>query len=487
MTSSPSDPLGYYAVLGLSPDSGPDTIKTAFRDKAKTLHPDHNRSPVALASFQHLSEAYQVLSHAGRRADYDAQRTLRQLSGTADFALTPVEPVRCCACDRISAQPRFVIFHRVKSSPSACRREDVRGIFCRDCADLAAIKASTITWLRGWWHWQGPWHSLQALWSNLTGGWRPVDDNVRVLIHQCRAFLWRGQLDAAYSLAKHAASIARQDQHRMELTAILRAIGPRRRVLKNRWRGVSHAHWVQAGALSALVLFLAVAALLFSRTTKPDAVSAAIRIQAPEEGTVKHVAVDLLKVRQQPVHDGAVVALLDRFATVQVTSAQDNWAKVTTANGVVGFVPARYLFAGPGRSAKSRWCEDYKGDEPDNGAILSRGSGGDKHLLVRNQAGSDAVVRLKTPTGRTQVSLFIKAGTEVEVGGIPEGAFRAVFATGRDYSQACGIFLRDMTSYVVPRIQVFRAAGTTPELVLTPPGDGKLDARPIALQRYLDR
>ncbi len=482
--------MGYYAILGVSPEADAETIKAAYRDKAKLLHPDLNVGPGAAEAFQRLAEAYHMVGHAGRRVDYDSSRVLKTLPGGPNLGSVVVEPVRCCACDRITAQPRFVVYDRVKSYLLGTRKEFVQGIFCRECAERAVIKASTVTWLLGWWGPAGPWHTIRALWRNLKGGEMPRGDNVRVLIHQCRAFLWRGDLDVARSLAEQALELADLPEHKAQLTAILDAMPDRRQRLRNRWRGWTHAHTVQAGALVSLLVCVSVGGLLLSRDTTPEVAIADIKLQPPEPGEVRHVAVDMLKVREAPTSSGPVVALLDRFATVQVADEPrdgDSWTRIVTASGVTGFVPARYLYAGPGTGPKSRWCAENKGEPPQDGTILTRRTGGEHRLTVRNLSGADAVVRLKTPTGRTQVSFFVSAGSETEITGIPQGAFRAVFATGQDYSRACGVFLGGMHSYVVPSIQIFRpGAPRTPLLVLPPPGDGPGKAKQINLEHYLD-
>ena len=63
--------LDYYDILGISQDAQPGEIKRAYRQKARSLHPDVNESPNALAEFQNLQQAYAVLSDAEKRAQYD--------------------------------------------------------------------------------------------------------------------------------------------------------------------------------------------------------------------------------------------------------------------------------------------------------------------------------------------------------------------------------------------------------------------------------
>jgi molecular chaperone DnaJ len=62
----------YYEVLGCSRQASADDLKRAFRKIAMESHPDRNPDdPVAAARFKEASEAYTVLSDAGRRRSYD--------------------------------------------------------------------------------------------------------------------------------------------------------------------------------------------------------------------------------------------------------------------------------------------------------------------------------------------------------------------------------------------------------------------------------
>ena len=61
----------YYEILGVSKDASKDEIKSAFRRKARTLHPDVNKEPDAEETFKDLGQAYETLSDANKRATYD--------------------------------------------------------------------------------------------------------------------------------------------------------------------------------------------------------------------------------------------------------------------------------------------------------------------------------------------------------------------------------------------------------------------------------
>ncbi len=61
----------FYEILGVSKDASKDEIKSAFRRKARQLHPDVNKAPDAEEKFKELGKAYETLSDDNKRATYD--------------------------------------------------------------------------------------------------------------------------------------------------------------------------------------------------------------------------------------------------------------------------------------------------------------------------------------------------------------------------------------------------------------------------------
>ena len=62
----------FYTVMGVSERATADEIKTQYRRLAKEHHPDSNKNDSKSAErFKEISEAYQVLGDAKKRAQYE--------------------------------------------------------------------------------------------------------------------------------------------------------------------------------------------------------------------------------------------------------------------------------------------------------------------------------------------------------------------------------------------------------------------------------
>ncbi len=72
----------FYEELGVSESASADEIKKSFRKLAKQYHPDRNPGDsVAEAKFKAVSEAYNTLSDAKKKAEYDNLRKYGAFSG----------------------------------------------------------------------------------------------------------------------------------------------------------------------------------------------------------------------------------------------------------------------------------------------------------------------------------------------------------------------------------------------------------------------
>jgi molecular chaperone DnaJ len=73
----PTTSKDFYKVLGVSEKADKDEIRKAYRKLAKEYHPDANQGdPKAADRFKEIGEAYQVLSNADKRKQYDQMRKM---------------------------------------------------------------------------------------------------------------------------------------------------------------------------------------------------------------------------------------------------------------------------------------------------------------------------------------------------------------------------------------------------------------------------
>ncbi len=107
----------YYIVLELSPKATAEEIQRAWRERAKILHPDTNKSPDATAQFQLLNEAYETLRDPETRYIYD------NLRETANGFRPPHIEFPSSSGGRMSSGRREwqkwrAVFHGMMNSPS---------------------------------------------------------------------------------------------------------------------------------------------------------------------------------------------------------------------------------------------------------------------------------------------------------------------------------------------------------------------------------
>jgi len=72
----------FYKVLGVDKTAAADEIKKKYRALARDLHPDKTKGDSAKEEkFKAVSEAYEILSDAKKRAEYDEARSLFERGG----------------------------------------------------------------------------------------------------------------------------------------------------------------------------------------------------------------------------------------------------------------------------------------------------------------------------------------------------------------------------------------------------------------------
>lgn len=196
------DVSGYYRSLGVTHTASIEEIKAAYCQLAKQHHPDGGANDGG-AKFRAVNDAYFVLGDLERRTAYD------QACAELGEAQNPpqIAPLRCCACDKVTAQPRHLTFWRVLSLALATTRTPVQGIFCAPCASRESLKSTAFTASFGWWG--VPWGPIWTVVEGLKNAFGGVRDRVRddlCMWHNAVAFASNGQTALGYGLAERLLS-----------------------------------------------------------------------------------------------------------------------------------------------------------------------------------------------------------------------------------------------------------------------------------------
>jgi len=85
----------YYDTLGVGSHASEGEIKSAFRKLARKWHPDVNKSPGAQERFQQIVHAYEVLSDAQKRRNYDqfGEAGVESMSSAIDMSSMNLEDI----------------------------------------------------------------------------------------------------------------------------------------------------------------------------------------------------------------------------------------------------------------------------------------------------------------------------------------------------------------------------------------------------------
>ncbi|MEI9407652.1 J domain-containing protein [Mesorhizobium salmacidum] len=410
-----SDPRGLYAVIGVSPVATAEEIKNAFRRRAKETHPDTSSNPSATL-FQQVNAAYKILSDPEARAEYDSSG---YQASAEEVRHKQLDPVCCSRCKQATAQPRYVVFRRVYSFILATIRTPVQGIFCASCARKEAFRSSLITMCTGWWGvpW-GPIYTIGVILGNGFGGEYSKEAEERLTWYNCLAFLSRGNVDLAYSLAQMSrkASDPEISSRATELSRELEKTGvdPKRSRLKNPWNfglveRLKHLAMVAAVPLVVAGIFM--------------------QDQIASWWTGRPVP--------RPSY----------------TSTYTPPPRTTKA------VPAKIVPVTNACSTRPR-----NGDALDGygNAISSQG-----HVLeIRNGSGGPAIVKVRDSfSNRTIASFYISDNAAAEYPGIPDGSYRIQYAVGDELRSDCRSFFNTAAVGQFPNVERLQTERTSTQII----------------------
>ena len=79
----------YYGALELNKNASLDEIRKSFRTLALKYHPDKNKNEGSKEKFMKIVEAYEVLSNANGKKNYDESITIKKNTPRYDFSWTP--------------------------------------------------------------------------------------------------------------------------------------------------------------------------------------------------------------------------------------------------------------------------------------------------------------------------------------------------------------------------------------------------------------
>ena len=88
----------YYSLLKISRNATKEEIQKAFLALARVYHPDISTNPQADKLFKEINQAYQVLSNAEARLEYDNSPTECPVCWTTDIIQTAGSTWRCSRC-----------------------------------------------------------------------------------------------------------------------------------------------------------------------------------------------------------------------------------------------------------------------------------------------------------------------------------------------------------------------------------------------------
>lgn len=213
------DPFAFYHLLGVAPWAPIKKIKAAGPRRPYYI-PSGDESDKAFAeAFRRTSDGYAVLSDPVRRANYDwfarnlpVEAIEPDGSVRYDLNLIPDGPLHCSRCGKITLQPRYVTFSYVEKGEYEEQIVDKEELLCVTCAGMGG-RLKAVAWMadalilpflgvatpgarRRFFRF------FYALFKVGLGRGHDRLTDEKLILHNARAFLARGDMKTAYGLAK---------------------------------------------------------------------------------------------------------------------------------------------------------------------------------------------------------------------------------------------------------------------------------------------
>ena len=161
-----------------------------------------------------------------------------------------------------------------------------------------------------------------------------------------------------------------------------------------------------------------------------------------------HVSVDGATIRARPAEDGEAVQHPKQWQTVETTGEQEGgWRKIRwRAPGLdetlrYGWIWGGFVAGGSGREARAEACRRDAGSPAAHNEEIGRGqSQGEGYLTIENGHAQDAYVKVRGTNGETIRNVYVGAGRQTRLEGIPRGSLTVAFATGTEFSRGCDSF-----------------------------------------------
>ena len=366
------DPLKYYEILDVTPQTSEDVIKTKYREKAKFWHPDHNPSPNAMENFKNISIAYDILKDEKSKLTYDL---LSLVYNETNFPDVDAITLFLNSANRFDPNMRAVIINRVFGMIVKTSANKERKFMTFAEAKKSLFKSALSNWLFGWWSLTAPAKNWNAISENLDVLKTNKRENLKLFIHNMIALAKENKPQQALALAELAKNYTDDEREKMLISDFIKNLGlPETKPLPDwNYKTLKTVQFLIPG-LIIFIIFVAVNAAIFSRSyfsSNTREINYSQKVKGMEGkttfddvvvGKILSIPVDTndtsmlfhtkssVDVMYGPSDDFDVLFNLKSGHTVRITgyTPDEVWYRVMLDNGEDGFVRGKYLQKGIG-------------------------------------------------------------------------------------------------------------------------------------------